>query len=1009
MEKNLNLTLQHEHATDPDSAYRKLIEQLNALSSENFFVEAAEQLALALGTRYVMITQHHPLPVSKLKTLSFWDTDQIKDNFEFMPDDTPCGEVIAGDGNFHYFANNIQALFPRAPGLVNLCAASYAAAPIFDSSHNITGHVAILDTKPLQNEAWIRSILEAYAHYAGLELERIQTQNTIEALTQGYGLPLGKDCFKQLTQIAADTFDIDFAFIGQQASPDSRIIESLAVYHRGEFLEPITYSLDNAPCDTVVGKQAQAFPADLQTLYPNFPLLQQLNAEAYIGVPLFDSNNESIGVFSLVHQEPIQQVERIKTLLEAFATKAAYEIERLKNEQALQYYSGIVSTTDDFMSFIDKDYIFRAINQNYCTVFSKPRSEIIGHSLEELHGSETFQLLKQGIDEAISQGKTSIIEFWKRYSDGTEHFLQTKYHPFYDSEHNITGVSAVARDLSELKHAQDALTNSEQRLQSLYDETPSMFFTLGNDKKIKSVNAYGAKELGYQVEELIDKPIHDLFYQDDHHQLDSAINCCLTGLGSVQHWELRKKHKNGTPLWVKETARLVQDQAQNDQLFIVSEDISERHKLSQKLSFQASHDALTGLINRHEFERRTQQLLDTVVEDKAQHVMCYLDLDQFKIVNDSCGHLAGDTLLKSISSLLNLKVRKGDTLARLGGDEFGILMTHCSIEQAKIVAESIRQLIHDFNFVWQEKTYSIGVSIGIDTIDKDTDSITTIMGTVDAACYAAKDSGRNRIVVYSETDQELNQRRGDMGWVRRIQEAIDQNKFCLYGQKIVDVTPNSTAKPSYELLLRLREDDGEIIPPNAFLPAAERYNLATRIDQWVIQNAFDWLASLGSRIDDFRYCTINLSGNSLDDAGFLEFVIFQIEQSKIPSHKICFEITETAAISNLAGAIKFINELSKRGCSFALDDFGSGVSSFGYLKNLAVDFIKIDGSFVKDMATDPIDYAMVKSINDIAQVMGKKTIAEYVENDAIMACLKEIEVDYAQGYGIEKPQPINEI
>jgi len=1009
-EDNLSLTLQHAYIRDPDLAYQKAIEQLNALSPAHFFTEAAQQLALAVGTRYVMITQHHPLPVSKLKTLSFWDTDHIKDNFEFMSDDTPCGEVIADDGKFHYFSNNIQALFPKAPGLVNLGAVSYAAAPIFDSKHNISGHIAILDTKPLQNEAWIRSLLEAYAHYAGLELERRQLQETIEALSKGYELPLGKDCFKQLTQIAADTFDIDFAFIGQQTETNSQIIESLAIYHHGEFLAPIIYSLDNVPCGTVVGKQAKAFPANLQSLYPDFPLLQQLNAEAYIGVPLFDSNKESIGVFGLINKTPIHQAERIKTLLEALATKAAYEIERLKNEQALQYYSGIVSTTDDFMSFIDKNYVFRAINQNYCSLFSKSRSEIIGHSLEELHGVETFQLLKRAIDDAISQGKTSICEFWKGYPDGTAHFLQAKYHPYYDADKNITGVSAVARDLSELKQAQDALANSEQRLQSLYDDTPSMFFTLGKDREIKSVNAYGARELGYQIDELIGKPIHSLFFRGDHHQLDLAIKSCFTEFGSVQHWELRKKHKNGSTLWVKETARLVQDQEQNDQLFIVSEDISERHKLSQKLSYQASHDALTGLINRHEFERRTQQLLDTVFEDRAQHVMCYLDLDQFKIVNDSCGHLAGDTLLKSISSLLNLKIRRGDTLARLGGDEFGILMTHCSIEQAKMIAESIRQLIQDFNFVWQEKTYSVGASIGLVTIDKDTNSLTSIMATVDAACYAAKDSGRNRIMVYSETDQELNQRRGDMSWVHRLQEAIDQNKFCFYCQRIIDVNPEGkTNKPSYELLLRLCEKDGEIIPPNAFLPAAERYHLATKIDRWVIQNAFDWLVSLGPKIDDFRYCTINLSGSSLDDPDFLEFVIFQAEQYKIPDHKICFEITETAAISNLAGAIKFIKALSKRGCCFALDDFGSGVSSFGYLKNLPVDFIKIDGSFIKDMATDPIDYAMVKSINDIAQVMGKKTVAEYVENDAIMACLKEIGVDYAQGSAIGMPRPIDEI
>lgn len=1008
-ESNVSLNLHKTRENGPTLAYNQVLESLKPLSTEHFFVEAAEQLSLALNTRYVMITQRYTFPVSKLKTLSFWDTDQIKDNFEFMPDNTPCGEVIAGDGQFHFFANDVQALFPQAPGLEALEAISYAAVPILDSKREVSGHIAILDVKPLQDKERVRAILEAYANFASLELERRQTQETLDILTKGFNLPLGKNCFKQLVQMAGDTFDINFAFIGQHSNADSRVIETLALYNRGQFLGPMTYSLDNAPCDAVVGKQAEAFPSDLQALYPNFPLLQELDAEAYIGVPLFDANNQSIGVFSLVNQKPIPQAGRIKTLLHAFANKAAYEIERVKNEQALHYYSGIVSTTDDFMAFIDKEYIYKAINQTYCVQFSRSKQDIIGHSVKQLHGADLFQLIKQTIDTAISSGATATCEFWRSYPDGTKHFIQCRYNPYYDANSDITGVSVVARDLSELKSAQDALLASEQRLQSLYDDTPSMFFTLGTDRTIKSVNAFGAAELGYQMAELVGQSLSTFVHHEDRVHLDIALNNCFSNPDTIQHWELRKKHQNGTTLWVKETARLVLDSKQQQQLFIVSEDISERHKLSQRLSYQASHDALTGLINRHEFERRTQQLLDTIIEDKAQHVMCYLDLDQFKIINDSCGHLAGDTLLKNISSLLTLKIRRGDTLARLGGDEFGILMAHCSITQAQSIAESIRQLIEDFNFVWNDKTYSIGASIGLVRIDDNTDSIVSIMSTVDTACYAAKDAGRNRVVIYSETDQEMTKRRVDMGWVQRIQDALDNDKFHLYSQKIVTVKPGLHNKPSYELLLRLFEEDGDIILPGAFLPSAERYHLATKIDQWVVEHAFNWLASLGAKVNDFQYCTINLSGNSLDDESFLDFALSQITRPDISGHKICFEITETAAISNLSGAIKFIRELSQHGCLFALDDFGSGVSSFGYLKNLNVDFIKIDGSFVKDLVTDPIDYAMVKSINDIAHVMGKKTVAEYVENDDILAALQDIGVDYAQGYGIGRPCPLSNI
>ncbi len=437
------------------------------------------------------------------------------------------------------------------------------------------------------------------------------------------------------------------------------------------------------------------------------------------------------------------------------------------------------------------------------------------------------------------------------------------------------------------------------------------------------------------------------------------------------------------------------------------QDITVRKQTEEQLSYQASHDALTGLINRYEFERRAERLLSTTRRDEDKHALCYLDLDQFKVVNDTCGHVAGDEMLRQLSTVLQNTVRHRDTLARLGGDEFGVLMEHCSLDNAHRVAKSLLNAIHDYLFLWEEYSFKVGVSIGLVPITTSITNLTELLKDADAACYMAKDKGRNRIHIYHADDTEIAQRHGEMQWVTRIQDALDEGRFCLYAQAIVPLD-NSSGK-HYELLIRMINDKGNTIPPGAFLPAAERYNLMTKIDYWVIENTFNLLAENRAFQNQISFISINLSGQSLADQNVLDFIITQLNESGIEGEKICFEITETTAISNLSIAMKYISTLRGLGCRFALDDFGSGLSSFGYLKNLPVDYLKIDGMFVKDIVDDRIDHAMVKSINEIGQVMGMQTIAEFVENDIIRGMLREIGVNYAQGYGIHKPQPFDEL
>ena len=442
---------------------------------------------------------------------------------------------------------------------------------------------------------------------------------------------------------------------------------------------------------------------------------------------------------------------------------------------------------------------------------------------------------------------------------------------------------------------------------------------------------------------------------------------------------------------------------------VILHDVSAEREHALQMSHQASHDALTGLANRREFERQLSAMLTLPAAARARHAIMYLDLDQLKIVNDSGGHAAGDQLIRQLSALLQQRLREGDLLARIGGDEFGVILRGCGPEDAVRVAESLRKIIFETGFFWGGKSYPTGLSIGLITDIDQFDSLNDLMRVADAACFMAKEKGRNRVHRYRADDQELSLRHREIEWVSRIGDALEHNRFRLHAQRIVAAGATPSHAQHLELLLRMVDADGQLIPPMTFIPAAERYNLMPKIDRWVIGTAFAMLAeSFVNGVDPGKVtCAINISGASIEDEHFLDFILEQQRRYAIPFSAICFEITETAAIANLPIAAAFIARLRSVGCYFSLDDFGAGMSSFGYLKHLPVDYLKIDGSFVKDMIANPIDHAMVEAINQIGHVMGKQTIAEFVENDAILEALRHIGVDYAQGYGIGKPEPFH--
>ncbi|MFK8184429.1 MAG: EAL domain-containing protein [Phormidesmis sp.] len=571
---------------------------------------------------------------------------------------------------------------------------------------------------------------------------------------------------------------------------------------------------------------------------------------------------------------------------------------------------------------------------------------------------------------------------------------------------------SVILDVTARKRAEASLIAEKERAQVTLKSIGDAVITTDAEGYINYLNPVAETLTGWSYEAAQGQPLLTVFRIINECNREPAINpvtrCLAEGriVGLANHTIL--VNRDGQEYAIEDSAAPIQD-AYNQVLgaVLVFHDVSEQRRLQQEMTHQAQHDALTGLVNRSEFERRLQRVIETAQQHASEHALCYLDLDQFKVVNDTCGHAAGDALLQQLSVLFESKIRDRDTLARLGGDEFGVLLEHCSLASAQSVANTLRQATEDFRFSWQDQCFRVGVSIGLVPVDATSHSVDNVLQAADSACYVAKDAGRNRVHVYLDDDEVLVHRYGQMQWISRIQRALEEDRFELYAQPIVALNDPPEKGAHYEFLIRLAEEDGRVSLPGAFMPAAERYNLAVAIDRWVVSHAFRWLADHPAVLDDLGLFTLNLSGHSIGDRSFHAYVLHQLDETELPAEKICFEITETAAVANLTEATRFMLALKIRGCCFSLDDFGSGLSSFGYLKALPVDFLKIDGLFVKDIVEDPVDLAMVRSINEIAQLLNKQTVAEYVENDDILAQLRMLGVDYGQGYGLGKPQPLS--
>ncbi|SDS94205.1 diguanylate cyclase/phosphodiesterase with PAS/PAC sensor(s) [Pseudomonas asplenii] len=556
----------------------------------------------------------------------------------------------------------------------------------------------------------------------------------------------------------------------------------------------------------------------------------------------------------------------------------------------------------------------------------------------------------------------------------------------------------------------DALQVEKERAQITLESIGDGVITTDVDGVIVYMNPAAEQLTHWKAGQAYGLPLAALFNLLDENALEEGftlIEHILTGQlgGGSEHSKLIQR-LDGSTVSVTLVGAPILNAGQVSGAVLVLHDMTQERQYIANLSWQATHDALTGLANRREFEYRLEQALHDLAHQPARHVLMFLDLDQFKLVNDTCGHAAGDELLRHICALLQSGLREGDTLARLGGDEFGILLENCPSDAAEKIAEGLRQTVQNLHFVWKGRPFVTTVSIGLVHLHQMPATLEASLRAADMACYMAKEKGRNRIQVYHADDSELSLRFGEMAWVQRLHMALEENRFCLYSQEISALGQTDHAQGHVEILLRLHDEAGRMILPDSFIPAAERYGLMSQLDRWVVQNVFKVVAECSAQGHEasMAMCAINLSGTTIGDEDFLGFLHQQFALHGISPRLICFEITETSAISNLGSAIRFINELKGLGCHFSLDDFCAGMSSFAYLKHLPVDFLKIDGSFVKDMLDDPINRAMVEVINHIGHVMGKRTIAEFVETPQIEQALREIGVDYAQGYVIERPQ-----
>ena len=695
--------------------------------------------------------------------------------------------------------------------------------------------------------------------------------------------------------------------------------------------------------------------------------------------------------------------------LAGIAIKRQQDENKLRNSEAR--YRGL------FENVVDGVYI--ASRQGEIITANPALVEMLGYdSVEDMKAAgKTTVLYVNPIDRdrvfarLEAEGVVKNFEYRLRRKDGSAIVVLENSRAIKDDAGQIVAHEGTITDITDRKRAETRIFEEKERAEVTLQSIGDGVITTDAEGVVDYINPVAQDMTGWDMRSARNTPVTDLMMIVNEHTRASVENPVIRCLKEGRIITVAENSvlitRNGDEIPIQDSAAPIRDRIGNIiGSVMVFHDVSKESRLFRQLSYQASHDPLTGLINRREFENSLIGALEKTRDNTEEsHALLYVDLDQFKVVNDTFGHTAGDALLRQLTELIQANIRSTDLLARLGGDEFGILLERCSDERAVEVAEDIRGSIEGYRFEWQDSFTTVRCSIGVVMINSENADVASVMSSADVACYSAKDMGRNQVHLYRNSDASL--RHEEMKWVSRITNAVEEERFELFFQPIIGIgEKHGNRRGHYELLLRMRDEKGELVGPDQFIPAAERYNLMSTLDRWVIHEALTELADRNDDGDARYMLAINLSGTSLSEDRFLDFVIDELKKQKLPDGAICFEITETAAISNLSRVVHFMQTLKKLGVKFSLDDFGSGLSSFTYLKNLPVDYLKIDGQFIRNVAEDIVDESMVKAISSVGHAMGIETIAERVETKQVLDKLGALGIEFAQGYYIARPASV---